>query len=46
MYYNNIIHTGFMHLTGSEKLIFITSFMVLMNWGVRVSQLVINNALS
>ena len=35
-----------MQLTGSEKLILITSFMFLMNWGVRVAQVVINYALS
>ena len=34
-----------MQLTGSEKLVFIASFMVLMNWGVRVSSLLINNLL-
>ena len=34
-----------MQLTGSEKLVFIASFMVLMNWGVRVASLLINNLL-
>ena len=34
-----------MQLTGSEKLVFIASFMVLMNWGVRLSSIVITNFL-
>jgi len=34
-----------MQLTGSEKLVFIASFMVLMNWGVRLSSLAIGNVL-
>jgi len=34
-----------MQLTGSEKLVFITSFILFMNWGVRVSSILINNLL-
>ena len=34
-----------MNLTSSEKLIFIASFVWLMNWGVRVSQSVISHLL-
>ena len=35
----------FMQLTGSEKLVFIASFMVLMNWGVRVSESIITHVI-
>ena len=33
-------------MTTTEKLVFIGSFLWLMNWGVRISQEVINYALS
>ena len=35
-----------MELSGSEKLVFIISFVLMMNWGVRVAQSIINHALS
>jgi len=35
----------FMNLTSPEKLIFIASFVWLMNWGVRVSESVITHLL-
>ena len=35
-----------MQLSGTEKLVFIVSFMMMMNWGVRVVQSLINHALS
>ena len=31
-----------MQLTGSEKLVFIASFLWFMHWGVRISQIMIN----
>jgi len=34
-----------MELTGSEKLLFIISFMTMMNWGVRITQSVFNTFL-
>ena len=34
-----------MQLTGSEKLLFILSFMAMMNWGVRIMQSVFNTFL-
>jgi len=34
-----------MQLTSTEKLIFITTFMIAMNWGVRLTQIVIRHAL-
>jgi len=36
---------NFMNLTSSEKLVFIASFMWLMNWGVRVSESIITHLL-
>jgi len=33
-----------MKLTGSEKLVFIISFMMMMNWGVRLTQSFFNYA--
>jgi len=35
-----------MELTGSEKLIFIASFMWLMHWGVRIAQTLLNYVIS
>jgi len=34
-----------MQLTGSEKLVFIISFMAMMNWGVRIVQSMFNTFL-
>ena len=38
MVYNICKRKNFVNLTSSEKLVFIASFMWLMNWGVRISE--------